>query len=64
VREDDEDVFVRRISSCGIDERVGNICVVHVEVAMKDAPENALKGGQARAINYTSDKSNRLRLDR
>jgi hypothetical protein len=59
VCEDDEDVFVRRVSGCGIDERIGNVCVVHVKVATKDAPEDALKGRQARAIDYTGDKPNR-----
>jgi hypothetical protein len=44
MREDDEDVFVGRITSCGIDEGIGNVCVVHVKVATKDAPEDTLKG--------------------
>ena len=56
MREDDKDVLVRRAAGCCIDERVGNVCMVHVKVTAKDTPEDALKGGQASAIDYTGDK--------
>jgi hypothetical protein len=66
VSKDNENIFVRRASSCGIDERICNVCVVHVEVATKDTPEDTLEGRQARAIDYTSNKSNKQskRLDK
>jgi hypothetical protein len=59
MREDDKDVLVRGVAGCSIDERIGNVCVVHVKVTAKDTPEDALKGRQASAIDYTGDKSNR-----
>jgi hypothetical protein len=59
MREDDKDVLVRRAAGCGIDKRIGNVCMVHVKVTAKDTPEDALKGGQASAIDYTGDKPNR-----
>jgi hypothetical protein len=59
MREDDKDVLVRCVAGCSIDERIGNVSVVHVKVTTKDTPEDALKGGQASAIDYTGDKPNR-----
>lgn len=59
VGEDDKNVFVRRVAGCSIDERIGNVCVVHVKVTTKDTPEDALKGRQASAIDYTGDKPKR-----
>lgn len=56
MREDDKDVLVRRAAGCSIDERIGNVSVIHVKVTAKDTPEDALKGGQASAIDYTGDK--------
>jgi hypothetical protein len=43
MRKDDEDVFVRRITGCGINKGIGNVGVVHVKVATKDAPQDTLK---------------------
>ena len=59
MREDDKDVLVRRVTGCSIDERIGNVCVVHVKVTTKNTPEDTLEGRQASAIDYTGDKPNR-----
>jgi hypothetical protein len=59
MREDDKDVLVCRVAGCSIDKRIGNVRVIHVKVTAKDAPEDALKGRQASAIDYTGDKPNR-----
>jgi len=45
MREDDKDVLVGRVAGCSIDERIGNVCVVHVlKVTVKDMPEDMLIG--------------------
>src|ERR1700679_1120306 len=59
MREYDKDVLVSRVTSCSIDERIGDVCVVHVKVTAKDTPEDALEGRQASAIDHTGDKPNR-----
>jgi hypothetical protein len=59
MREDDKDVLVCRVAGCSVDERIGNVCVVHVKVTAKDTPEDALEGRQASAIDHTGDKPNR-----
>jgi hypothetical protein len=56
MREDYKDVLVCRVAGCSVDERIGNVCVIHVKVTAKDTPEDALKGRQASAIDYTGDK--------
>jgi hypothetical protein len=39
--------FIRRVSlgvsGCGIEERISNICVAHVEIVMKNAPEGSAR---------------------
>ena len=35
--------FIRRLSGCGIDERISNICVAHIKIVMKDAPEGSAR---------------------
>jgi hypothetical protein len=59
MREDDKDVLVSRVAGRSIDERIGNVCVVHVKVTAKDTPEAMLEGRQARAIDHAGDKPNR-----
>ena len=43
VRKDDEYVLVGRVAGRCIDEGLGNVSVVHVEVATEDTPEDALE---------------------
>jgi hypothetical protein len=60
MHEDNKDVLVSRVAGRSIDERIGNVCVVHVKVTAKDTPEAVLEGRQASAIDHTSDKPNSL----
>ena len=54
--EDDEDVFASFSPSDRINEGFLDVCVVHVEVAAQNAPEHALEGGDAGALDGTGDE--------
>ena len=40
MHKDDEYILVCRAAGCSIDEGIGNVGVVHVEVATEDTPED------------------------
>jgi hypothetical protein len=56
VREDYEYVLVGRAAGRGVDKGIGNVGVVHVEVATEDAPEYALERWQTGAVDNASDE--------
>ena len=56
VGEDDEDVLARFVARGGVDEGLGDVGVVHVEVPAEDAPEHALEGGDAAALDRACDE--------
>lgn len=58
VSKDEEHILAGLVASGRIDKGLGNVGVVHVQVATKKAPENALEGRNAIALNSCSDKPN------
>jgi hypothetical protein len=55
--EDDEHVLANLCASRAVDERLGNVDVVHVEIATQHAPEDTFEGRQARAFDGACDES-------
>lgn len=49
--ENDEDILACFSTSDGVDERFLDVSVVHVQIAAKDTPENALECLQAGSVD-------------
>lgn len=55
--EDDEDVLANLGASRAVDKGLGNVDVVHVEIATQHAPEDTFEGWQARTFDGACDES-------
>lgn len=54
---DDEYVLINFSASCRVDDGVGYIRIIHVQIATQNAPQNALEDRNTRTFDGTSDKS-------
>ena len=58
VSKDDKDVLEDGLVGGGIDQRLGNLGLIHVEVTAEGTPEDALKGSDAVSADDTGDETN------
>lgn len=57
VGEDDENILPGLRSCHGIDERLGDIGMIHIQVSAQYAPQNPLEGWDTSSVNGTCDES-------